>query len=198
MLGVDDVVVAVTSQVLRTIGKVELVLVLDNTGSMKGTKIDTLITAANQLVNSLGKATKNPADLRIGLVPFSQTVNVGSEYQTADVDRRGRQVGRRQEPVPRPEGQPLRPLQEGRRRPGAAASRRGRCPMRSPRPSTDEDVDSLYVPYFAPDEPGAQGQDSTYNNSYLANSSIAAIASKSWRRADRLERQPGSTCRASR
>jgi hypothetical protein len=37
-----------------------------------------------------------------------------------------------------------------------------------------KDIDSLYVPYFAPDEPGVK-KDNTYNNSYLADSSIAAI-----------------------
>jgi hypothetical protein len=59
-------------------------MVLDNTGSMAGTKIATLITAANKLVDSLAAATQDPANLRTGLVPFSQ----------------------------RPAGQPLRSVQE--------------------------------------------------------------------------------------
>src|SRR5260221_2653347 len=50
VMGINEVTVDVTSQVLKTLGKIELVLVLDNTGSMKGTKISTLKTAAASLV----------------------------------------------------------------------------------------------------------------------------------------------------
>jgi Flp pilus assembly protein TadG len=173
ILGVDDVVVSVTSQVLRTIGKIELVLVLDNTGSMKGKKIATLISAANQLVDSLSKATKNPADLRIGLVPFSQTVNVGSEYQTAKwIDAAGES----------PAAKSLFLNQKVNRFDlfKQLGAKWGGCVETRPMPyeTTDtfdeKNVDSLYVPYFAPDEPGNKG-DKTYNNSYLTDSSAAAI-----------------------
>ena len=39
VIGVDDVPIGAVSQAVRSTGKVELVLVIDNTGSMKGTKI---------------------------------------------------------------------------------------------------------------------------------------------------------------
>ena len=76
VLGIDEVPIGVTSQAVRSLGKIELALVLDNTGSMNtGSKLADLKNAANALVDQLVAATGNPADLKIALVPFSQTVN---------------------------------------------------------------------------------------------------------------------------
>ena len=65
---------------------VELALVLDNTGSMaQDGKLDALKTAAASLVDSLEQSSKQSTDpdaLKIGVVPFSMTVNIGSGYQT--------------------------------------------------------------------------------------------------------------------
>lgn len=66
-------------------GSVELALVLDNTWSMSekdgsGTsKIDTLKKAAGTLVTELTSNKK--ADVRIGLVPYADYVNVGTKYR---------------------------------------------------------------------------------------------------------------------
>ena len=173
LLGVNDVVVSVTSQVLRTIGKVELVLVLDNTGSMQGTKIKTLISAANQLVDTLSKATENPADLRIGLVPFSQTVNVGSQYESANwIDAAGQSAAAKSLFL----GQEVNRFDLFKKLDaswGGCIETRA-MPNETVQSYDPKDVDTLYVPYFAPDEPGKKG-DKTYNNSYLDDSSIAAI-----------------------
>ena len=55
---------------------VELALVLDTTGSMAGTKMSTLKTAATDLVKTvLGGA--NGDKVKIGIVPFAQHVNLG-------------------------------------------------------------------------------------------------------------------------
>jgi Flp pilus assembly protein TadG len=83
VLGIYEMQIGATSEAVRSLGKVEVVLVLDNTGSMKGTKLTKLKEAANALVDTLVDATADPADLRIGLVPFSMTVNVGAGYQNA-------------------------------------------------------------------------------------------------------------------
>lgn len=176
ILGVDKIVVSVTSQVTRSLGKVELVLVLDNTGSMKGTKIATLISAATQLVDSLAKATKNPDDLRIGLVPFSQTVNVGPTYAGAKwIDAAGDSAAARSLFL----GQKVNRFDLFKQ----VGATWGGCVETRPMPYEITDAvdaknpDSLYVPYFAPDEPGTKS-DNTYNNSYLSDSSLAAIQAK--------------------
>ena len=56
----------------------EIVLVLDNTGSMIG-ELEDLKTAANDLVNDLFAAKSNNNELYIGVVPFAQSVNINTQ-----------------------------------------------------------------------------------------------------------------------
>ena len=70
---------SVDSEVVRAMDKLEVALVLDNTGSMQGTKISTLKTAAADLVDKLiaiGSRSSDPNPVKIALVPFSMTVRV--------------------------------------------------------------------------------------------------------------------------
>lgn len=70
--------------VRRTRSDLEVVLALDNTGSMSGTKIDTLKSAAKELTKVvLGAVPADaPKSVFIGLVPFADTVNVGNSALT--------------------------------------------------------------------------------------------------------------------
>lgn len=71
-----DVSVTATTTVKRgQDSPVELVMVLDTTGSMSGTKLTTLKTAATSLVDKL--TVGGTANVKIGVVPFAQYVNVG-------------------------------------------------------------------------------------------------------------------------
>ena len=80
---------------LITLGNrtVEVALVLDNSGSMSGSRISTLITEAKNLVdivhNSAAFSTlKDP--VKFSLVPFSGTVNIGPQNRNANwMDLRG-------------------------------------------------------------------------------------------------------------
>lgn len=78
VLGVDTVTVRADSEITRASKGLELVMVLDNTGSMYGSKLTSLKSAATDLVNILYGDNTTVDDLWIGLVPFSQAVNVGS------------------------------------------------------------------------------------------------------------------------
>jgi Flp pilus assembly protein TadG len=60
---------------------VELVMVLDTTGSMAGTKLTTLKSAAASLVDKL--TVGGTASVKIGVVPFAQYVNVGVANRNA-------------------------------------------------------------------------------------------------------------------
>lgn len=77
-IGIDNIAPSIVSE--ATLGKppyLEIAMVLDNTGSMNNDgKLDDLKTAAGNLVNSLH--SHRDADVRIGLVPFAQYVNVGA------------------------------------------------------------------------------------------------------------------------
>ena len=59
----------------------EMVMVLDTTGSMAGAKLTTLKTAATSLVDKL--TASGTANVKIGVVPFGQYVNVGVANRNA-------------------------------------------------------------------------------------------------------------------
>jgi Flp pilus assembly protein TadG len=65
----------VKTVVRRAYNATELALVLDTTGSMAGTKISTLKTAATSLVTTL--TAQKDADVKIAVIPFGQYVNIG-------------------------------------------------------------------------------------------------------------------------
>jgi Flp pilus assembly protein TadG len=69
------------TEVTRTTGKTEIVLVLDNTGSMEDDdKIGALKEAATELVDTLFGDDTESTTLKIGVVPFATAVNVGPQY----------------------------------------------------------------------------------------------------------------------
>lgn len=154
----------------RSMTNLEIALVLDNTGSMKGTKLTNLKVAARDLVTNLFKqadATK-PNALKIGIVPFSMTVNVGSGFAGSswlDIDAKSsihHQFFNAQ---------------------GASANRFSLfedmrqswagCVESRPYPYDVQDTapsqaspDTLFVPFFAPDE---SDNDTRAANDYMAD-----------------------------
>ncbi len=83
MAGIDYITVHWESEVQRARQRLELVMVLDNTGSMGGSKIRDLRDSAELLTEILFDAADDPTDVKIGLVPFAATVNVGTQYERA-------------------------------------------------------------------------------------------------------------------
>ena len=60
---------------------IDIALVLDVTGSMSGTKIDDLKTAATALIDILDEADND--NVRVSVIPFAQYVNVGLSRRSA-------------------------------------------------------------------------------------------------------------------
>lgn len=84
LAGFHTVSVSSNVEVIKELRGLEVVMVLDNTGSMNSSgKLATLKTAAAQLVNTLTGEQPDPTKLKFGLVPFSAAVNVGSQYQNS-------------------------------------------------------------------------------------------------------------------
>ena len=72
-----------TSEVLWGIKKLNLALVLDNTGSMSSSqKMTNLKTAAHNLLTTLKNAAKQPGDIKVAIVPFATDVNAGTATWT--------------------------------------------------------------------------------------------------------------------
>ncbi len=72
------------SEVVRTMNKLEIAMVLDTTGSMTGSKISNLQTSATDFVNTMSVASAQaaaasiPNAVKIAIVPFSTTVKVSA------------------------------------------------------------------------------------------------------------------------
>jgi Flp pilus assembly protein TadG len=75
--GLADMDVHAFSEVNLGSQALELALVLDNTGSMSGSKIANLKSAANNLIDILKQESSDYAETKIAVVPFAEYVNVG-------------------------------------------------------------------------------------------------------------------------
>ena len=157
-----DFTVSARSEVVRSTSKLEVALVLDNTGSMadtlgSGTKIDALKSAAQSLVTTLAGANGATTDsVKISVVPFASSVNIGSTYQTS-----GQTAGWLTGTMPPAYGSDIFATSQDRfSLLSTLGLSWGGCVETRPDPYDVNDTGptpgvgaSLFVPYFAPDEP---------------------------------------------
>jgi Flp pilus assembly protein TadG len=80
VMGIGSVTVNAASTAQTAAYGLELALVLDNTGSMAGSSITSLITASNQLLNILYGGADTQPHLWVSVVPFAATVNIGNTH----------------------------------------------------------------------------------------------------------------------
>lgn len=80
--GIDNMDIAVTSEVVRGGTNIEVSLVLDVTGSMAGSRISDLRKAAASFVDTVVTDDQYPYYSRVAIVPYSMGVNVG-QYANA-------------------------------------------------------------------------------------------------------------------
>lgn len=169
------------AQVTRTNSKIELALVLDNTGSMANTlgggsltKIAALKTAADSMVDTLSAAASrigDPTAVKIALVPYTMTVNVGSQYSSASWLSPGL-PGVYGPDIFSNAGQNRLTLftQLGMTWGGCVESRPAPYDVTEAPPNAATPA-TMYVPYFAPDEPGTTSSSNwngqTWYNNYL-------------------------------
>ena len=80
VVGINTTPIHLAAEARKGRASLEVVLVLDNTGSMSGSKIAELKTAATQLVQSLADLGTEASTVNVGLVPYTSFVNVGKEH----------------------------------------------------------------------------------------------------------------------
>jgi Mg-chelatase subunit ChlD len=210
LVGVHQVPLSVTSRTVITNNTYEIALVLDNSGSMASSaggasKMDSAKAAAKSLVNIMFTSDVSASRTKISLVPFTLSVKIGSGYQGAAwLDNFGKSSihwgqdasGKPQlfdtgnsvaKPVSRFDLFTLLNVPWG----GCVETRPGNYGISDDPPTTGV-WDSLFVPQFAPDEPGPASSSTnswsvtlagkktsyTYNNSYLADTSAVCTAAE--------------------
>ena len=78
LIGYDEITVTVRNEVVRETTGIEVVMALDNTGSMSGSKLSELKSSAREMVEILFGDDSTSDTVKIGLVPFAGKVNIGS------------------------------------------------------------------------------------------------------------------------
>lgn len=87
LANISSIDVGATSTVTVGMGTLEVAMALDNSGSMSGSKLSALKTAADDLVETLfaeAKGSTKPDPIKISVVPFAAGVNVGPQYADAN------------------------------------------------------------------------------------------------------------------
>jgi Flp pilus assembly protein TadG len=81
VLGQTKMDIGTSVDVKWGVKKLELALVLDNTGSMASNgKMTQLKSAAHSLLTTLQTAAKQPGDIKVAIIPFDKIVNIGTGY----------------------------------------------------------------------------------------------------------------------
>ncbi len=188
-LGYHELDVSARTEVTRKLSGVEVVLVLDNTGSMgRNGKIDALKTAARDLMDIMFAGEETSELIKVGLVPFSAAVNVGSQYQNDGwIDTTGQSsVNGLNFNGGRHAIQVFDEL-DNKSWNGCVEARPSPMDVDDTAP-TIANGDTLWVPYFAPDEPDSSAASQfgySYSNSYLSDgtsSNNMQTRQKRWRK----------------
>ncbi len=188
----DSLDVGVTNKITKKQRNIEVVLVLDTTGSMKGAKLTAMKTAAKKMVETLfnGKATSDT--LRIGVVPYSGAVNIGSDklnsgwldtatYSSSNASKNPIAF----EDLDKTNGMSALELYKKVDKSwlGCVRERSASDTYElTDQPPSSGTPASLWVPYFAPDEPSKTNKskcetDSAFANDYIceANSTATCV-----------------------
>lgn len=181
LLGKDTLTVTAANQAKRSRGKIELVMVLDNTGSMEGTKLTNLKKAAKALIGTLEDSTANSQDLKVGLVPYTMTVNVGPQYRNASWIT-GSMPSQYGADIFNASGTDRFRMfsQMGVSWAGCVEARPSPYDVTEAPPSSSTPA-TLYVPYFAPDEPDTTRGQSCSGQGYCNNYLPDVTNSSDWR-----------------
>jgi Putative Flp pilus-assembly TadE/G-like len=176
LIGLDQFVFNLHGEAATGAMTYEVALVLDNSGSMAGSRIQTLRQAASDLTRSLFAANRlnpSPDPVRIAVVPFAGAVNVGPDKAAAAwIDGKARAPGHLEN------FENARPAAGNRLAlfdalsdvswAGCVEARPHPLDV-SDAPPTEDDPATLFVPMFAPDEPDLNG----FDNNYIADASAA-------------------------
>ncbi|GBF25546.1 hypothetical protein MnTg02_00578 [bacterium MnTg02] len=186
----DTLDVIVSTKAARGQINLEVFLALDNTGSMGSsgddscgnppcTKLDNLKDAANAMLDVFFGTGDTSDNIRIGLVPFSGAVNIGTDKQGIGWLDETRLSSVHSENLdwsaPPPGVNNIFDLydQIDNAQWGGCVRARTEDFDVSDDPPDILSPDTLWTPYFAPDEPDDPGPNGPYTNNYLSDGDFA-------------------------
>ena len=164
LIGIETLAAYRKAESLLTLETREIALVLDTTGSMSGSRLASLKSAANILLDSLETGSAGAELYHVGVVPFNNYVRVNpSDFDPAWLDTEGRSEVAMEifdEEINLLElfdhlGEPWA---------GCMRTRSGDFAY-TDAPVEASDLDSHFLPYFAYDE----GDDGSYLNNYITD-----------------------------
>ncbi len=183
----DQIPVSAHSEVLRSNNRIEVALVIDNTGSMgQQNRLANTKIAATDLINRLEAAagrSVEPDAIKISLVPFSQTVRISAGGSTTIPSYMSNATTHTGGGAWHATNNPYSLFSTARGRFSLlqdVGTTWGGCVESRPQPFDIQDTapasnnqSTLFVPYFAPDEPDRDDypNDSTWNTWANSNNS---------------------------
>jgi Flp pilus assembly protein TadG len=198
LLGVDELEVSTESEVTRESRGMEVAMVLDNTGSMGSSgKLPALKNAMTSMINILWGNNPNPEKLRMGLVPFSETVRLDIPTATAGgwIDTTGTALWARLH-----FNNNMHPWSVWQSM-AAASPKWAGCV--EARPNGLEELDTApsaaqpntrWVPFFQPDEPDNGGYAANYLNDGVTTGTPQQRMMNSAKYANRNTNRPNDDC----
>lgn len=193
LANIESIGMGVTNTITKKERNIELVLVLDTTGSMgSGGKLSAMKSAAKKMVETLFEGKATSTTLKIGVVPFSVAVNIGSDNLNSGwLDKATYSASNASshplafEDIDTTAGMSALALYSkiGRSWNGCVRERTGSAyELTDAAPSSGTPA-SLWVPYFAPDEPSKTSgnkcaSDGNYSNDYICEANQTATCVK--------------------
>ncbi len=161
---IDKIDIGATTVVTKKERNIELALVLDTTGSMgQGGKLSAMQSAAKKMVQTLFQDQSRSDSLKISVVPFSGTVNIGADKKDSGwIDTRAKSAISYEDFKSGVNAFDLYDDLRNRKWAGCVRVRAEPYELTDDPPRSGVSA-SLFAPYLAPDEPDSGG----YLNSYL-------------------------------
>ncbi len=170
IVGITTIPIGATSSSKVGRAYLEVALVLDNSGSMAGSRITTLRSSAVDLTQKVLGAAYLPGDTRIAVVPFASMVNVGPQNANASwIDTQGQSPIHQENFATNTRRLQLYSQMNGVSWAGCVESRPSPHDVTDTAPTSGNPA-TLFVPSFAPDEPD-EGTAANFYNNYLSDGS---------------------------
>lgn len=185
VVGISSISVGAQSSSQLGRNLLEVALVLDNSGSMAGSRITTLRTAANSLATKVLDMAYMAGDAKVAVVPFASMVNVGPNNANASwMDTNG-QSPINYENIASTSNHRFKQYSRmvGVTWAGCVEARPSPHDVTDSVPSSGNPA-TLFVPSFAPDEPD-EGTNASFYNNYLSDNGTC----QSGQATDMLSRQ---------